>query len=99
MTQNKNQRIKLAAELFEDFTGHDPEYIDTIDLPIHDVGLIVGECLGIMYETVRDGKREQYVHKFKKKARPVLAASFDGSQLYVLAGAYTFTPAGITDKE
>lgn len=51
-----------------------------------------------MYETVRDGKTEHYIHKFKKHARPILGASHDGTQLVLIGGNFTFTDAGITDN-
>lgn len=96
--KNLKRKIEMAVKLFQDFTGHDPEYIDTIYYPVHPVLMLVGLCDGILYETVRDGKREKYIHKFKKGSRPALAASYDGKQLYLLAGEYSFTDRGIVDK-
>lgn len=55
-------------------------------------------CDGILYETVRDGKVEHYVHKFKKGARPVLAAGHDGKSLALIGGKFTFTERGIVDN-
>jgi hypothetical protein len=62
------------------------------------VAFKIGDCDGILYTTVRDGVTESYIHKFKKKSRPVLASSFDGKQLLILAGGYEFTERGIVDK-
>ena len=95
----KREKISQAIKLFQDFTGHDPQYIDTVRMPVHSVAMAVGHCIGIMYETVRDGKRERYIHRFKKGCRPVLSVSSDGKQLYLLAGAYTFTERGIVDGD
>lgn len=92
-------RIKDAAELFSSFHGDEPEHLDIVDLPEHDVGFLIGDCLGIMYECVREGKKQKYIHQFEKNARPVLVSSFDGTQLYLLAGAYIFTSDGIEDKD
>ncbi len=75
-----------------------PEFVDTVEIPRHDVGVLIGECDGILYTTVRDGKKESYIHKFKKKARPIFAVSHDGTQLYLLMGAYRFTDRGIVDE-
>ena len=61
-------------------------------------GLTVGECLGIMYATTRDGKLEKYLHEFKPSARPDLVAKHDGSQLGLIGGDFVFTEAGITDN-
>lgn len=87
-----------AMDLYRDFRGEEPEFVDTVDIPMYDVGIVVGNCIGIMYETTYAGKVERYIHKFKKKSQPVLVASDDGKQLYLLAGAYTFTDRGIVDN-
>lgn len=93
----KQAAIKQSIKLFEDFSGHSPQYIDKVSLPVHPVAMAIGHLSGVMYETVRDGKREKYIHQFKKGCRPVLAVSPDGKQLYILAGEYKFTDAGIKD--
>lgn len=92
-----SKKKEAAIKLFKDFTGENPEYIDRVNLPVDTVAMAIGHCDGIMYETVRDGKRERYVHKFKKGCRPVLAVSSDGKQLYLLGGEYNFTERGIED--
>jgi hypothetical protein len=94
----KNQKVKKAAQLFEDFTGHKPGHVDELRLKTHDVALKIGQVDGILYTTIRDGKTERYIHRFKKKSRPLLAASYDGQQLYILGGEYAFTDRGIVDK-
>ena len=93
----KHSQLTKAIELYEDFTGHIPENLDYVEIPAYEVGIRIGKVLGVMYETVRDGKREKYLHEFKKNSRPVLAVSFDGKQLYMLSGAYQFTDRGIED--
>lgn len=95
---SKEKRLDQAIRLYREFTGMDPEFVDTVELPVHDTGMIIGQCDGVLYTTVRDGKRESYIHEFKKKARPILAVSSDGSQLYLLMGAYRFTDRGIVDE-
>lgn len=92
-------QIREAAKLYEEFSGHEAEIIGELDKPvIPDTLIAIGEIDGIMYSTVRDGKLEKYVHQFTKKARPLFAVSFDGSQLFMLGGAYNFTERGIVDK-
>ena len=92
-------KMTAAIKLFEDFTGDKPGYIDTVKLPIDTVCVAIGYCDGVLYSTVRDGQNESYVHEFKKGARPVLAVSSNGKQLYLLAGSYRFTDRGIVDED
>jgi hypothetical protein len=87
-----------AIERYEKFTGHNADFYDHLDVEWPDVGLKVGMCDGILYETARDGKVEHYVHKFKKGARPVLAAGHDGKSLALIGGKFTFTERGIVDN-
>jgi len=93
-----NTKISHAIQLFEDFRGEKPAYIDKVNVKAHDVGLLIGECDGILYTTSREGRKEKYIHKFKKRSRPLLVSSYDGKQLYLLKGAYQFTERGIIDK-
>ena len=94
----RNTKIERASRLYRDFTGHIPENVDEFIIEPTDVALLVGECDGILYTTVRDGTTESYIHKFKKRSRPLLAASHDGKQLILLGGAFQFTDRGIVDK-
>lgn len=62
------------------------------------VGLVIGELDGVLYTTTRDGEVEKYIHRFKKRARPLLVSSFDGHQLGIVGGRFQFTEAGIEDR-
>lgn len=61
-------------------------------------GLVIGKLDGVLYTARRDGKDEKYIHRFKRKARPLLAASHDGQSLRILGGEFDFTEAGIVDR-
>jgi len=88
-----------AARRFEDFTGHPVTTGQKFDFPGNPkTGFAVGPVSMIGYEASRDGERATYVHRFKKKARPLLAASHDGRDLFLLGGAYRFTDRGIEDS-
>lgn len=93
-----NKKIMKAIKLFEKFSGHTPEYIDKKDLPKIDVGFKIGTLDGLLYTTVRDGRTEKYVHKFKRRARPILVSNFDGSFIALVGGDYKFTDRGIVDN-
>ncbi len=94
---SRQRREEQAANLYESFTGHKAESIEVADIPQHDTGLKVGKCLGIMYETIRDGKKESYLHEFEKTSQPDFCVSFDGQQIYLIGGAYLFKDSGIND--
>lgn len=91
-------RIEQAAQLYEDFTGHQADQVDIAKIPNYDTALCIGECLGIMYETVRDGVRERYQHDFRKKSRPQLCITHDGRQILLIGGSYLFKDSGINDQ-
>lgn len=87
-----------AKDLYRDFSGHEPDIIESIEIDWPKTGLTVGECDGVLYSTVRDGVREKYVHQFKKSARPLLVASHDGEKLALIGGNFNFTDRGIVDN-
>ena len=91
-------RERQAADLYEQFSGHETDVLGTVDIADHDTAVVIGELDGVLYSTVRDGVQEKYIHEFKKKSRPLLAVSGDGKQLYILEGGYIFTETGINDR-
>ncbi len=91
-------RVKEAVRRYADFTGHEPESLTVVDVPKHDTAFAIGDLDGVLYTTVRDGKKEAYIHEFRKQSRPLLASSFDGENLYILNGEYEFTDRGIEDR-
>lgn len=96
---SKQARVQQAVKLFEDFTGQVADTCEKINMPRVDVAVLVGEVEVIAYNTVRDGKKERYMHTFKASARPLLATAHDGKTLLILEGDFTFTERGITDHE
>ena len=102
--RNKNpvgptaRQIDNAKGLFKDFRGDEPESAQKVRLRNPKVGFVVGEMDGVLYTTVRDGKTEKYIHKFRKKSRPLLVSSHDGNSLHIIGGEYEFTERGIVDR-
>lgn len=87
-----------AIRAYEDFTGHKPSHVDVYGLDDEDrIGYKMGQVLGIAYKAKRDGKVDQYFHKFKERSRPELVSSDDGKQLYIAGGSYKITDHGIED--
>ncbi len=93
-----NAGLRQASRLLKDFSGHEPCEILKIPTSKKRTGLVVGETDGILYTTVRDGRTEKYIHKFKKSSRPLLIASSDGTELGIVGGQFQFTEAGIEDR-
>ena len=91
-------KLDEAGKLLADFSGHKPTEVVRAPVKSDREGLIFGELQGVLYQTERDGKIEDYVHRFRKKSRPLLAASHDGTQLHIVGGQYEFTEAGIEDR-
>lgn len=98
MSRAVRDQLDQAADLYERFSGHDPEEVGRVRVPpVPRVGVAIGEVDGILYSTVRDGVLEKYIHKFRKSDRPLFVVSPDGKQLFLLEGRYTFTEKGIVD--
>ena len=95
---SSKSKIASAAKLYEEFTGHDADFYQNVNVKWPDVALQVGQCDGILYTTVRDGEVEKYIHRFKKSARPLLVASHDGKLLGLVGGNFEFTERGIVDN-
>lgn len=90
--------VAQATKLFTDFRGAQPVEVRRVSIPsLPRVALTVGELFGIMYRTERDGRLENYLHRFRKSARPILAVSPDGRTLLILGGDYRVTDRGIED--
>ena len=91
-----------AARKLQDFTGHEPGKVIEAKLPSVKTGLVIGELDLIGYRTKREGidggRMVRYGHQFRKKSRPLLAVSKDGTQLLIVGGRYEFTEAGIEDR-
>lgn len=92
-------RLDAAARRYEKFSGHKAELVEKVPFPENPkAALVIGELIEVGYVTVRDGKREHYRHTFRAKSRPLLVTSFDGKQLFILGGEYSFTERGIEDE-
>jgi hypothetical protein len=90
--------VYQAAQLYERFTGHQAEEMGRVKMPKQPrVAVCVGTLDFVGYTTVRDGRTEKYIHKFKAKDKPMLCASPDGKQLLLVGGGYDFTERGIVD--
>lgn len=93
-------QIGRATNLVERFTGHNPEVIGKALLPSSppDAVAVIGMCDAICYTTVRDGKKESYIHEFERAAdKPMFCIAPDGRQILLIGGRYVFTDRGLVD--
>ena len=91
------RELDEADDLLNAFAGRSSrEVLSVRERPIK-AGLVVGELLGVMYATTRDGRKEKYIHEIREKSRPLLVASHDGSQIGFVGGRLRFTERGIED--
>lgn len=91
------RELDQADDLLNAFAGRSGREVLAVKNKPVKTGLVVGNLLGVMYETTRDGQKEKYCHEFRKKSRPLLIADFDGSRIDIVGGRYRFTEKGIED--
>lgn len=96
-TARKRKRAAKAVTLYRGFRESEPRDQERWDLPADTVGVKMGLCVGIIYATTIRGKKEKFIHEFRRDAAPVLAVGEDGTQLYLLGGKYRVTERGIVD--
>jgi hypothetical protein len=91
------RELDEADDLLNAFAGRSSREVLAVKQAPIKAGLVVGNALGVMYETIRDGKKEKYCHEFREKSRPLFVSSHDGSQIGFVGGRYRFTERGIED--
>lgn len=91
-------QVDQAVKLFRDFHGRrpGPRDVGAIVQKSPAAGVLVGELEGVIYR--RAGKKTRYVHRFHKPARPKLWVSGDGTNGYIVGGAWDFTDRGFVDR-
>jgi hypothetical protein len=94
---SRRDATERADDLLASFTGERATKELKVSARPIKTGLVVGKLSGVMYEATRDGVTDQYFHKFKKSARPLLISDHDGSQLGIVGGRFRFTERGIVD--
>lgn len=95
----KEDSRNYAESLFKEFTGHEPceQVIVEVDELPHSAA-VIGRLHGLIYDTIRDGEQERYIHRFKDECAPILAISDTGDQILIVGGNYEFTERGIEDN-
>lgn len=97
---SKRQRLADAVKRYEAFTGMTADSYAPVQVEFPDVAIEIGRVEAIAYSTIREGKVQRYLHKFRKSAQPVFAAGHDGKQLLLInidGRQFEFTERGIVD--
>lgn len=90
--------LDKARNAFRAFSGMEPAELIQVEAgSVPRMAWLLGEMEEVLYNTTRDGKRERYLHPFKKSARPLLAVDAETGKLFLVGGEYTVTDRGITD--
>ncbi len=89
--------VRQGAKLLESFTGAKAKTVRRVNAANITEAIDIGKVIGIIYETTRDGVKENYIHKFKVSARPHLVVSTDGRAFRSLGGDFRFTDRGFVD--
>ena len=92
-----NHKMRAAAKLYRDFTGHRAVPIGTIKLPHFKTGLAIGRVTALTYITIREGVHLHYQHTFSESGRPLLVVSSDGKAALLIGGSWRFTKRGFVD--
>lgn len=92
-----SRKVQKAAQGYENFSGHAARGTRRVPYTPFTTGWPLGKLDAVMYSTVRDGKREKYIHRFKSTSRPLLVVNPDGSALGIVGGRYRVTESGIND--
>jgi hypothetical protein len=83
-----------AVKRFRAYHTRAPRDDEIVDLKFAPcTALVIGECYGIKYLT--EDSKKPWQHLFHAKRRPLLLASSDGNQIYIVKGRYKFTDRGI----
>lgn len=96
MTARKISKKSVAK--FKEFHDFDPK--EVVALPVNRTiprELVrVGDLVGVIYRSDKwDRKKKDYIHKFNRSDRPILASSPDGKRLFILGGSFRTKAEGI----
>lgn len=93
------RELDEAADRFENFTGFKATKETRFKQPTIRSGFALGTLVAVEYDQNREGDGpSRYRHEFKKKSRPLLIASSDGTLLGIVGGQYSVTSRGIEDN-
>jgi len=94
------EQVRSGQRLLDDFAGRKIENVALTRVPTWPrIVINIGLVDGILYSAERDGKLDRYVHRFKPRARPMMAVRPDGqAPVLLIGGSYDFTELGIVDK-
>lgn len=91
--------IDKATKLYREFREQPPKRGRVVEFEMPKVLMIMGNVVGIEYDTTRKGRVEKYKHTFNSGSKPLLCADGATGQLFIVEGRYHVTPRGIVDLD
>lgn len=99
MKGSKRKQLQQACDLFVGFREKQPTKVKVVQVSIPAALMVVGHVDGIDYTTTHGRKSVAYRHEFAPGSRPLLCASPDGKQMFLLGGRFQFGERGIVDLD
>lgn len=93
------REYEQALDLYNSFRETDARKINSVRLVVPGLVVAVGHVEYVGYRTSHNFKTTLYRHDFAPGSRPLLCASPNGKQLFLLGGRYDFTGRGIVDRD
>lgn len=90
--------LAKGVALYRGFVGRAPAKAKMISFDPPGALVAIGRVSVIQYVAERDGRMYEFRHPFKVSSRPHLAVTPDGSQAFMLGGAWKFSTDGFIDK-
>lgn len=100
VTRNPNQTspLKEAFKLQNEFSGSNSARIERVKIENLPSALVaLGPLTMLGYVCMENGKEKEYLHRFSKRSRPLLATGHDGKTLWILRGEFIVNQRGIVD--
>lgn len=94
---SRRKDLSRATRLYRSFREASPTRAKSISLSLPKALTVMGRVSAIEYETTHGSESKAYRHKFSSSARPLLCASGNKGQLYLLRGSFRATARGIVD--
>lgn len=91
------RELRKAYELYSEFREAKPRRGRRIEFDVPKVVMVMGTLTAVEYDTTFGRKTQKFRHKFNPGSKPLLCASGETGQLFIVEGRYHVTDRGIVD--